>query len=127
MKLTRGAGNFSLIECRADQFGQAMRVAPRTARCVLTDGRPALMERDEWGQLRYLTIHPYAWSILKRSAADRARSTRIKRCEFCRSDMRVEREYETSWTFSCPACKSIEVHDKRFVGGTRGAGEKEKR
>lgn len=128
MRTVRQPGGMGvMVECRADQFGETMKTMPKSARCVLTDGRPALITKDEFGGVMYITIHAYAWSILKKIPKHRHVPSRVRLCEFCRSEMKLAREYETSWTFTCPVCKSVEVHDKRFIGGTRGAGEKEKR
>jgi hypothetical protein len=40
--------------------------------------------------------------------------------------MTVSREYENVWTFRCEVCKSVEAWGKDVVGGTQGAGEREK-
>jgi len=40
--------------------------------------------------------------------------------------MDVKQELIGDWVFMCPRCHSAEVLSKQYVGGTIGAGEKEK-
>ena len=53
-------------------------------------------------------------------------SKRQRLCEGCNAPLEVSKEYTHAWTFSCPVCKSVEVHGKSQTGGTVGAGEVEK-
>jgi len=115
------------VECRADQFGLALKQASNHEKTVLPDGRPAVRKTTEVG-IMYLTIHPHAWDIIKRRPrGPQSVPSRVRLCEWCRSIMKVAREFEGCWTFVCPKCKSTEIHDKRFVGGSIGAGQKEKK
>lgn len=107
------------------------RKATRAQDAVLPDGRPAVRRVNEDGEVSYVSIYPSIWSDIRPKLKEmRALSPPKKRehlCELCRSPMKVAREYEGAWTFSCDVCKSTEIHGKDHVGGVWGAGEKEQR
>jgi len=114
-----------VVEGRADEFSKEWRAAAPEDRVVLEDKRPAVRHRVEEGTL-YFTPHPEAWERLKRLPRGRlVVSGKTRLCEFCSTELRVSREFHDVWSFVCPSCKSTEVHGKRLVGGTLGAGEKE--
>ena len=127
MLLTRQSDGSLLIEGRADHFSQLWKAAPIANRVVLEDKRPAVRQVTEQG-VTFTTIHPYSWEVLRRLPRNRAiLHSRTKLCEFCSAELKVSKEYETVWCFTCPVCKSVETHSKQMIGGTVGAGEKEKR
>jgi len=127
MLLTRLPDGSLMIECRADQFSAEYKAAPIHERVVLDDRRPAVRKVTDQG-ITYTTIHPYIWEVLKALPRNRPMvQNKIKLCQGCGSEMKVSREYEGCWCFTCDKCKSVETHDKRLIGGTFGAGEKEKR
>ena len=127
MLLTRQPDGSLLIEGRADHFSQLWKAAPVASRVVLPDGRPAVREVKMEG-VTYTTIHGRAWEVLRVLPRNRAiLHSRTKLCEFCSTELKVSKEYETVWCFTCPVCKSVETHSKQMIGGTLGAGTKEKR
>lgn len=130
--LTRQPDGSLLIEGRVDYFLDAWRMAPQSDRLVLSDLRPAVRRRDPDGSETYLTIHQEAWQFLRRSIKDKLAAgelrhpNRSRLCQLCACELRLDRELEQNWVFHCPACHTVEIHDKTIIGGTRGAGEKEK-
>ena len=127
MLLTRQPDGSLLVEVRGDHFTTAYRAAHVSQRVVLPDGRPAVREAKPDG-VTYTTIHGKAWEILKTLPRNRPLiQNKVKLCEACGAELKVSREYEGCWCFTCPKCKSVETHDKRLIGGTWGQGEKEKR
>lgn len=129
MLITRQPDGSLLVECRGDQFSAAWKVATVAQRVVLPDKRPAVRKEDELG-VTYTTIHYKAWDIvqyLKRHGKLKTVPQR-RQCEFCHSELKVVREVSKGyWTFSCPNCHSVEIHDKKLIGGTFNQGENEKR
>lgn len=117
-----------LIEERLDEFLRQWKLTARDARVVLEDRRPAI--RTHTDPVTYLTIHPYVWDLVKQKLKETLRGTppppRTRRCEGCGGELKVTREYEQVWVFACDRCKSVETHGKNLVGGSVGAGEKEK-
>ena len=126
MKLSRRPDGALLVEDRGDQFTRAWKSARRDEKVVLTDGRPAVRKQTDLGVM-YLTIHQHAWDLLKQLPRNRPMiHNRVKLCEWCGNELRMAREMEGYWIFKCTRCTSSEIHDKRLIGGTRGAGEHEK-
>lgn len=99
-------------------------------RVILDDGRPAV-RRPDADPVTYFTIYPQIWPEirhkLKAMMALTPPKKRERLCELCRNPMRVSREYEGAWCFTCQVCRSTEIHGKDHVGGVWGAGEKEKK
>jgi hypothetical protein len=126
MLLSKRPDGSLLIECRADQFTEAWKAALQTERVVLQDGRPAVRRANTLG-ITFTTIHPHAWEILRKLPRNRPKvANKIRLCEWCGYTLKVSREYEDVWCFTCDRCRSSEVHSKLLVGGTIGAGEREK-
>lgn len=115
-----------VIEGRADEFSKEWRAAPLHDRLVMPDGRPAVRQATELGPILFM-MYPAAWDRLKKLPRGRLIiCNRTKLCELCGTELRMVRELETMWCFRCPSCRSVESHSKDLVGGTLGAGEKEK-
>ncbi len=129
--LTRRKDDSLLIETRLDYFLEKWKVAALRDRLVLDDQRPAVRTADDQG-VSLTTIHPEAWMrvratikpLLKQQALTHPSRGRL--CEFCGNVLKVKRELHDCWIFHCPACQTSEIHGKTLVGGTTGAGEKEK-
>lgn len=106
--------------------------ADQAHRVVLTDGRPAVRSEPGEGEERssYTTLHPHVWPMIRRRLKEAfARvpaAKRVRLCEACRAEMKVAQEHGAVWVFRCPACGSVEIHGKDRIGGTMGAGEKER-
>ena len=127
MILSRLPDGTTLFEERLDQFRTDWRAAPETRRLVLDDGRPAV--RLENGSL-VTVLAPY-WTVMRqymhaRLAPGVRHPPRARYCQACGAIMQISREFEHAWTFACDTCKSTEIHGKTIVGGTEGAGEREK-
>lgn len=114
---------------RWDVFAEEWRKAAPSAKTVLPDGRPAV--RHEGEPPSYITVHPHVWEIvkprLKQMFAGGAAPKRVRLCEACGQPLKVVQEQETVWIFRCEACGSREIQAKARIGGTQGAGDKEKR
>lgn len=129
--LTKLPDGSLLIETRLDRFLEKWKVSDRANRLVLGDKRPAVRTFDDSG-INLTTIHPEAWDrvklvikpLLKQGEIEHPNKRRL--CEFCGSELRVKRELHDSWVFVCPSCETSEIHAKALVGGTQGAGTKEK-
>ncbi len=126
MLITPQADGTILIEGRADHFSDAWKQAQRKDRLILDDGRPAVRKLHDDGRIVITTVHPNAWDILKQLPRSRTAPSKTRLCEWCGSELKVTREMEQYWVFHCPSCQSAETWDKGIVGGTAGAGEKEK-
>lgn len=107
--------------------------ADQAHRVVLDDGRPAV-RRDPPSledKPSYLTIYPNVWESvrhqMKAAFAAAPPAKRIRLCPNCRSEMKVAREFEDVWAFVCDRCKQTDILAKSLIGGTQGAGEREKR
>lgn len=129
--LTRRPDGGLLVETRIDYFLDMWRTTSQENRRVLDDHRPAIHRTDEQGDT-VLTIHIAAWEQLKGrfkrlSAEGKLNHPPRKRlCEFCSTELKLVREMDSSWVFRCEACHTAEIHSKRLVGGTLGAGQPEK-
>ena len=118
--------------CTWREFLQAWRQADQAHRVVLPDGRPAARTDGE-GEVppSYTSLHPHVWPVLRARLKEAfalvpPSSKRVRLCEACRSELKVSREESMVWHFKCETCGSIEIYGKDFVGGTPGAGEKER-
>lgn len=137
MLLSRRKDGGLLFETRWDLFAQEWRTASAKERVLLDDGRPAIRrepsEGDEDGEVTYTTLAPELWNRIKgrqrEAFAMNPPPARVRLCLACRGEMKVVRECEAVWCFRCPACGSSETwgKDQAGIGGTRGAGEAEKR
>mgnify|MGYP001614642845 CR=1 FL=1 len=129
--LTRRPDGSLLVETRVDYFLEMWRGAAQENRLVLDDQRPAVHRKDEQGDT-ILTIHPAAWEHLRTrikqllAAGELKHPAKKRLCEFCSTELKLVREMTDSWVFRCEACHTAEIHGKDFVGGTQGAGQKEK-
>lgn len=129
--LTRLPDDSYLVETRLDYFLDRWKTAPRKDRIVLGDRRPAVRNATEEG-VTLVTIHPEAWErvrlhiepLLKQQQL--VHPSRARLCELCGTELKVKRELHDCWVFHCPSCDTAEIHSKYLVGGTQGAGEKEK-
>lgn len=129
--LTKRPDNSWLIETRLDHFLDKWRVAALRDKLVLDDKRPAVRTHDDQG-ISLTTIHPEAWDrvravikpLLKQGELIHPNKKRL--CELCGHELKVVRELHDTWVFHCPSCETNELHAKAIVGGTMGAGEKEK-
>lgn len=126
-RLPSGSPAFCL---RWTDFLKEWRTADHADKCVLPDGRPAV-RRDGDPRPTYTTVSMPFWDILrhklKAAYAARPAPKRVRLCAGCLTEMEVARELAEVWTFRCKRCRSVEIHSKRIVGGTLGAGETEKR
>jgi hypothetical protein len=129
--LTRRPDGSLLVETRVDYFLDLWRTTDHANRLVLEDRRPAVRRQDDHGPT-ILTIHPAAWEPLRAritqllAAGKLTHPSRKRLCECCATELTLVRELDSSWVFRCEACRSAEIHSKTIVGGTVGAGEKEK-
>lgn len=119
-----------LVEVRGQEFSEAWRTANDAAKVVLQDRRPAVRRISANGT-QYITLHRMAWATLKGNMANlpvgQARiRNRVKLCDWCGAELKIIKELTNCWSFQCPKCNSVEVHDKLIIGGTQGQGEKEK-
>jgi hypothetical protein len=129
--LTLRPDNSWLVETRLDYFLDRWRSAPQKDKLVLDDKRPAVRSQDELG-VSLLTVHPEAWDrvrrkiqpILQQGKLDHPSKKRL--CEFCGTELKLRRELTDCWVFYCVSCDTAEIHAKYLVGGTEGAGNKEK-
>lgn len=129
--LTQRPDGSLLIETRLDHFLEKWKVAALHDKLVLDDRRPAVRTQDDQGY-NITTIHPEAWArvraviqpLLKQGQLEHPNKQRL--CEFCGTALKVVRELHDCWVFHCPSCATNEIHAKRLVGGTVGAGEKER-
>mgnify|MGYP001561557671 CR=1 FL=1 len=120
---------------RWDRFSVSWRQATDAERVVLEDGRPAIRREplpDETdGEVTFTTLAPELWERIKsrqrEAFALAPPPPRTRWCQACRAAMVVSREYDVVWCFRCPTCGSSETWGKDVLGGTRGAGETEKR
>ena len=124
--------NGSLIICQGwRHFLEDWRTATPAERTVLPDRRPAVRREGEDGRATYLTIYPAVWEFMRGRITEAFRQTpppkRVRLCAGCREEMVVTIEYEDVWCWTCPQCRSSETWGKNLVGGTIGAGLKEKR
>lgn len=127
MQITKISPTESICDMRGDQFTKVWKEATVAQRVVLPDKRPAVRKLQLDGHIMYYTVHPILWDILKQLPRNRPMvENNRKICEACGNILKVSREYETCWAFTCDKCKSSEVHDKKVIGGTFGQGEKEK-
>lgn len=128
---TRRADGVLVVETRLDHFLEKWKVAPLRDKMALDDGRPAVRTVDDQG-INLTTIHPEMWGrvraiikpLLKKAELDHP--SRGRMCELCGMTLKLVRELSDTWVFYCDACHTGEVHGKNIVGGTVGAGEKEK-
>ena len=117
---------------RWDEFLRQWNAAPQANRVVLPDKRPAVRRPPDEGEDKpsYVTVHPLVWEDirprLEQRMALRVHPRRARLCQACGAEMRVSKEYEQVWAMVCTVCKSVEAWGKDIVGGTPGAGEKEK-
>ena len=122
-----------LFETRWDLFSAEWRVASAKERVILEDGRPAIRREatDEDGEVAFTTLAPELWNRIRARQREaflmNPPPARTRLCQACRAEMRVTKEYENVWCFRCSVCGSSETWGKDVVGGTRGAGETEKR
>lgn len=129
--LTKRPDGSWLIETRLDHFLSKWKVAALRDKLVLDDQRPAVRTLDEQG-VSITTIHPEAWDRVRAvikpllKHGELAHPSKKRLCELCGSELKVVRELYDCWVFHCPSCETNEIHAKALVGGTRGAGEKEK-
>jgi hypothetical protein len=113
------------------EFWREIRQAPREARVVLDDNRPGVKKQTELGEI-ILTLYPAVWAKQKKILKEKRGYeliqpvSRTRLCDLCATPMKVIRELEQLWVMKCPACRSTEMWGKQLVGGTWGAGEKEK-
>lgn len=129
--LTKRPDESWLVETRLDYFLDRWKTSAMADRLVLDDQRPAVRSTSPEG-VSLITIHPDAWDrvrahikpLLKQGELVHPNKKRL--CEFCGSELKVKREMTDAWVFHCPACQTSEIHGKNLVGGTLGAGEKEK-
>ena len=125
MLLTNRPDGSLLIECRGDVFTKAWKVALQHEKVIMPDGRPAVRKDGPLG-VTWTTVHRHAWDILKKLPRNRPMvQGKIRLCEWCGHEMKVAREFESCWAFKCAVCQSSEIHSKKLVGGTYGAGEHE--
>lgn len=134
MLIDRRRDGSLVFNCRWDHFVKEWRGAPLNRRVVLDDGRPAVRrppEEDQQGTETYTTIAPALWDTIKKRQREAFGGNppppRTRLCQACRQPMRMVREYSDVWCFKCDTCGSSETWGKQIVGGTRGAGEIEKR
>ena len=133
MLLERYRDGGLMFQTRWDKFAQDWRTSTAKERVVLDDGRPAIRREaaDEDGEITYTTLAPELWSRIKsrqrEAFAMNPPPPRTRLCQACRAEMKVSREFEAVWCFTCPTCGSSETWGKDVVGGSIGAGEKEKR
>ena len=123
-------GDWTLVTDRWDLLVANWKRAPMSKRIVLTDGRPAVLSKDGsvvstvpmpvWREQRKKLTRTEDFHLIGSS------SKRQRLCEGCNAPLTVSREYTHAWTFSCPVCKSVEVHTKDRAGGTIGQGGVEK-
>jgi len=121
-----------LMEVRLDEFFTEWQITARRCKVVLDDRRPAIYRPDgEFGPA-YVTLPVELWERTRRRIKELMRNgwvapSRTRLCEACGAELKVGLEYDKVWVFKCPVCDSVEIHGKNFVGGTIGAGIKEKR
>ena len=137
MILGRYSDGGLMFAVRWDVFARDWRTASAKERVVLNDGRPAIRREpsadEENGEVTYTTLPPALWDRIKSRQKDAFAMNppppRTRLCQACCAELRVAREYGSVWTFRCPACGRSETwgKDQPGIGGTWGAGEREKR
>ena len=135
MFLERRKDGGLLFNERWDRFSQEWHRADHKQRVVLDDGRPAIRREPspdgEDGEITFTTLAPELWNRIKSRQREafliNPPPPRTRLCQACRAEMAVTKEYENVWCFKCSVCGSSETWGKDIVGGTRGAGETEKR
>lgn len=130
MLFSKTRGGDDVIEVNSQLFTEEWIKADRDAKTILDDGRPAVRREPltEWLPATYVTLMLPIWDEIKRNHVMRELQgvQHTQTCKTCLQEMKVHREMDSSWVFTCPRCKGTEVYGKIFVGGTYGAGEKEK-
>lgn len=133
--LSRRKDGGLVFEIRWNRFAEEWRTAAAKERVVLEDGRPAIRREpspiDPEGEVTFTTLPQSLWErirIRQREAfAMNPPPPRTRLCQACRGELKVSREYEDVWCFTCPTCGSAETWGKTVLGGSIGSGEKEKR
>jgi len=122
-----------IMETFFEDFRQQWRKTPREKRAILQDKRPAViqMRQDGFDPIVFLTMPQFIWEQVKRQTSAKMGFeinpvARVRLCELCGSEMKTSLERESYWIFACPRCQVTDVDGKQFVGGTQGAGVKEK-
>lgn len=132
MLIDKGPNGSLVIAGTWKAFLLDWRTAKPEERTVLPDTtkRPAVRREGEAGRVTYLTIYPAVWEFMrgriKEAFLRNPPAKRVRLCQGCRAEMVVSIEYEDVWCFVCPQCQSSETWGKQLLGGTRGAGVKEK-
>lgn len=126
MLMTRLHDGTLLLEVRGDQFAEAYKAASLRERVVLDDKRPAVRRESAEG-VTITTLNAMAWDVLKFLKRTNRTQTvpRLRRCDNCHTELKIDREREQYWVFSCPSCHSVQIDGKSIIGGQVGAGEKE--
>src|SRR3990167_5759826 len=130
MLITPQKDGSTLVEVRGQEFSEAWRTCRPAQKVVLDDKRPAVRRITANGT-SYITLHRDAWATLKGNMAKLPMGqakvkNRVKLCDWCGAELRMIKELTTCWSFQCPKCNSVEVHDKKVLGGTIGQGVVEK-
>ena len=131
MDLMPASPNALEIIVTSKEFWSTMAAAPRSARCVLKDNRPGVKKDTELGPV-ILTLAPAVWAKQKKVLKEKrgydliVPPAKTKLCLFCSTPMKVTQELEQIWIMQCPHCRGTELWGKQLVGGTWGAGEKER-
>ena len=120
--------NVILTEVGEAAFNAEFRKAASGDLHELPDGRPAIMTQALFGEVHVTTMYPMVWDRRKSRVGqtNRAVGSAERGCPTCGCTMVLTNELETTWSFWCPDCKTVETWGKQIIGGTIGAGEKEK-
>jgi len=117
-----------LTEVGSRAFNAEFRRSTEAQQFVLDDGRPAIMAEPLFGVPHAVTMYMHVWEIRKSQylAKHLPAGSHERGCPTCGCKMEVTRELESTWSFRCPVCKTVDAWGKQIVGGTHGAGQKEK-
>ena len=128
---TRKPNDPTVIVVTSKEFWATMAKTPTSDRVVMEDCRPGVRRETELGPV-VLTLAPAVWEKQKKVLKAKRGYDLIlppaqtKLCLFCSAPMKVTRELEQISIMKCPHCQATEMWGKQVVGGTLGAGEKEK-
>jgi len=131
MHLTRLPNGTLLVELDGRAFAEMLKDAPQSTKLQLPDKRPAIAKYAprttlEDSEQTYYTLHWYIWERIRSLPQYQNVPSRTRLCDNCGTALKVKEEREDHWLFACPRCDTREFWGKQLIGGTIGAGQREK-